>query len=124
VASGTSQTRQSTVTALAFDPFEELLWSATRDGRITCHHSQTLERYVSFMAHKAPVLKLVPIANGMSSVSTKGVRLVGVCFVVLNRSQIFVALDFTRGEGFFKANSPEKTLPSDVAVSHTKRWFF
>lgn len=41
----------SPITALAFDPAEELLWAGTQDGRLTVLHSPSLERYSGVQAH-------------------------------------------------------------------------
>ena len=64
----------SPVTALAFDPTEELLWTGTQDGRMTVLHSPSLERYGGVQAHPHDheVLDVVPtggIGGGAVSVS-------------------------------------------------------
>jgi PAB-dependent poly(A)-specific ribonuclease subunit 2 len=68
------------VTALAFDPLEELVWAGTEDGRVTVLHSPSLERHAACQAHPVDhaVQAVLPVGgNGGGAVSVSATH---VCY--------------------------------------------
>lgn len=61
-------------TAVAFDPFEELAWTGSQDGRLSCLFSGSLEKRVCVPAHTDAILDIIPSVKGVTSLSAHGLR--------------------------------------------------
>lgn len=69
-------------TAMAFDPFQELLWTGDERGRIAALYSTNLQPYTSFIAHKdgggagfGGVRQMIVNERGVLSLGRTSVRL-------------------------------------------------
>ncbi|KAH6566063.1 hypothetical protein BASA50_010163 [Batrachochytrium salamandrivorans] len=74
------------LSAVAFDQFEDLLWTGTRSGQVTSfiNTRDALPRYTSYPAHNdCAVSQLMVHDNGVVSLSSKNVRLTSRCGVQL-----------------------------------------
>ncbi|CAG8494661.1 13748_t:CDS:10 [Funneliformis mosseae] len=65
----------SSISAIAFDPNQELLWTGNDKGRIASHFGSGLHRYTSFRAHLAPVIQILVNDRGVISLSSDAVKM-------------------------------------------------
>eukprot|EP00741_Cyanophora_paradoxa_P005203 tig00000852_g5043.t1 len=62
------------ISALAFDPCQEIVWCGSQQGRLTSFLFPGLERYSACQAHVSDVRGLLPDAGGVVSISADTVR--------------------------------------------------
>ncbi|MFH4981440.1 hypothetical protein AB6A40_008149 [Gnathostoma spinigerum] len=62
------------VTALAFDPYEELLWSANTTGRVTSFYGIQLEKYTAFVSAHSDVRALLATETLLLSLSNNRLK--------------------------------------------------
>ncbi|CAG8444214.1 7643_t:CDS:2, partial [Dentiscutata heterogama] len=63
------------ITAIAFDPYQELLWTGNDKGRVISHFGDNLQRYTSFRSHLSQVRQLLVSDSGVISLSPDSIRM-------------------------------------------------
>ncbi|CAG8580781.1 604_t:CDS:10 [Cetraspora pellucida] len=63
------------ITAIAFDPYQELLWTGNDKGRVISHFGDGLQRYTSFRSHLSQVRQLLVSDKGVISLSPDSIRM-------------------------------------------------
>ncbi|CAB4393897.1 unnamed protein product [Rhizophagus irregularis] len=63
------------ISAIAFDPYQELLWTGNEKGRVTSHFGSGLHRYTSFRAHLNPVRQILVSDKGVISLCSDSVKM-------------------------------------------------
>ncbi|KAF2421174.1 PAB-dependent poly(A)-specific ribonuclease subunit pan2 [Tothia fuscella] len=64
------------VTALAFDPSQELLWTGNQFGRVMSFYGRDFQRYTSYKGHTSePVKQILFTDKGVLSISAKSIHL-------------------------------------------------
>ncbi|CAG8714765.1 16950_t:CDS:2, partial [Funneliformis caledonium] len=64
----------SSISAIAFDPNQELLWTGNDKGRIASLFGSGLHHYTSFRAHLAPVIQILVNDRDVISLSSANRR--------------------------------------------------
>eukprot|EP01102_Stenamoeba_stenopodia_P011267 TRINITY_DN3445_c0_g2_i2.p1 TRINITY_DN3445_c0_g2~~TRINITY_DN3445_c0_g2_i2.p1 ORF type:complete len:224 (-),score=26.49 TRINITY_DN3445_c0_g2_i2:611-1282(-) len=70
-----SQLTVQPVTAVAFDSYEELLWTGLSNGRLVSYLNPGLEKYTSFMAHSTTIRQILTDETGVITLSENGLRI-------------------------------------------------
>ncbi|KAL1923050.1 uncharacterized protein VTP21DRAFT_9426 [Calcarisporiella thermophila] len=65
----------SPISAIAFDPYQELVWTGNDQGHIGSYYGTNLQKYTNFKGHDEQVRQLCVIDRGLISLSPKRVRL-------------------------------------------------
>ncbi|RIA93213.1 ubiquitin carboxyl-terminal hydrolase-domain-containing protein [Glomus cerebriforme] len=65
----------ASISAIAFDPYQELLWTGNEKGRVASHYSSGLHRYTSFRAHLNPVRQILVSDRGVITLSSDSVKM-------------------------------------------------
>ncbi|CAG8616504.1 10808_t:CDS:10, partial [Acaulospora morrowiae] len=63
------------ISAIAFDPYQELLWTGNDKGRVASYFGESLQRYTSFRSHLTPVEQLLVSDKGVISLSSDSVKM-------------------------------------------------
>ncbi|CAG8702572.1 16980_t:CDS:10, partial [Dentiscutata erythropus] len=63
------------IAAIAFDPYQELLWTGNDKGRVISHFGDNLQRYTSFRSHLSQVRQLLVSDSGVISLSPDSIRM-------------------------------------------------
>ncbi|KAJ3158992.1 poly(A)-specific ribonuclease [Geranomyces michiganensis] len=76
VGTGTADSPLHPLSAVTFDPLEELLWTGGENGRIASFYVDTTDvtRYTSFPAHASAVRKILLNDQGLFSIGGKNIR--------------------------------------------------
>uniref|UniRef100_A0A1I7XRW9 WD_REPEATS_REGION domain-containing protein n=1 Tax=Heterorhabditis bacteriophora TaxID=37862 RepID=A0A1I7XRW9_HETBA len=62
------------ITAVCFDPFEELLWCGNYNGRVTSFYSNTFDRYTAFCAVGGDIRALEATENALIVLSANNLK--------------------------------------------------
>eukprot|EP00002_Diphylleia_rotans_P036131 TRINITY_DN7932_c0_g1_i4.p1 TRINITY_DN7932_c0_g1~~TRINITY_DN7932_c0_g1_i4.p1 ORF type:complete len:1142 (+),score=203.09 TRINITY_DN7932_c0_g1_i4:256-3681(+) len=84
------------LSAVAFDPYEELLWMGCESGRVGSFSAASLLRYSSVQAHIVPVVKIFPSVDSVMTVSSNEIKFLtrgGVTLSTIINEQMYDVQD-------------------------------
>ncbi|RHZ79406.1 hypothetical protein Glove_146g43 [Diversispora epigaea] len=64
------------ISAITFDPYQELLWTGSDNGRVASYFGGGMQRYTSFRAHLTPVKQLLVNDRGVISLNSDSIKMI------------------------------------------------